>query len=421
MKKWLKLILPVLMVLPLAFFLIQPGFADPSLDAIATQPRSRMEQIQEQQRKKAENLSPSKPDKAEHWLEKYIGENPTNKYVGGIPGLHLRLGGTPSGGGFGLGPEYLRPDLIHGNLIFRASAISTDHLWHLIDAELRFPNIARRFVDLRFYGRRVDANSLDYYGSGPDSQKAGHTNYRREENSFDFSLALKPIGRYLKVGIISGYQWINIGRGQSSDSNSTEKQYSPKAAPGIDIQTNYLHTTPFIEVDSRDRPRDPHAGTYLLVRLSRFRDEKHDRFSFRQIDESIEHYISFFNKKRIIALRARTVLTYPDADHVVPFYMQPTLGGGSTLRGYGRYRFYDNNLFLLNAEYRWEIFTLMDAALFLDSGKVFHRDGDFDFDKLQHDAGFGFRFKTRDAVVFRLDTAFSHEGAKLWLLFDYVF
>ncbi len=421
MKKRLELILPVLMFLPLAFFFIPPGFADPSLDAIAIQPQSRMEQIEEQQREKAGNLSPSQPGKAERLLEKYIGENPTNKYVGGIPGLHLRLGGMPSGSGFGMGPEYLRPDLLKGNVSFRASAIITNRLWHLIDTELRFPNIARRFLDLSFNGRRLDASSVDYYGSGPYSQKAGHTNYRREESSFDFSLAFRPIGRYLKVGIIAGYQWINIGSGQSSDSNSTEKQHSPITAPGIDLQTNYLRTTPFIEVDSRDRPRDPHAGTYLLVKISRFRDEKRDRFSFRQIDESIEHYISFFNKKRIIALRARTVLSYPDTDHVVPFYMQPTLGGGSTLRGYRRYRFCDNDLFLLNAEYRWEIFTLMDAALFLDSGKVFHRDGDFDLDKLQHDAGFGFRFKTRDAVVFRLDTAFSHEGASLWLVFDYVF
>jgi outer membrane protein assembly factor BamA len=115
------------------------------------------------------------------------------------------------------------------------------------------------------------------------------------------------------------------------------------------------------------------------------------------------------------------VLGYPETGNEIPFYMQPTLGGSSDLRGYRRYRFYDNNLFLLSAEYRWEVFTLMDAAVFMDAGKVFHRDGDFNLENLESDAGFGFRFKTRKAVVFRVDTAFSHEGFGLWITFDHVF
>ena len=115
------------------------------------------------------------------------------------------------------------------------------------------------------------------------------------------------------------------------------------------------------------------------------------------------------------------MLSYPFSGNRLPFYMQPTLGGTSDLRGYQRYRFYDNNSFVMNAEYRWEIFTLLDAAVFADAGKVFHRDGDFGLEHLESDAGFGFRFKTRHNVAFRIDTAFSHEGYGLWLTFDHIF
>ena len=393
----------------------------PAQDGTASQAGTRIEWIEEQQKEKARNLLPAQPPKAEQWLDKYVGGDPMNKYLGGIPGLHLRFGGAPSGGGLSIGPEYLRPDLAKGQVSFRASAVGTKKLWYLIETELRFPHLARQYLNVVVRGHRLDANSMDYYGPGPGSLKAGHTNYRREENAVGVSLVLKPTRRYLSVGLAAAYMWLNVGPGQLSRLYSSEKLYLPSLAPGIDRQTNYLRLGPFLEVDSRDKPKDPHGGTHLLVRFSQYSDRKHGEYSFRQIDSSIEQYLPFFNKKRVIALRARSVLSYPGAGSAVPFYMQPTLGGPSDLRGYRRNRFYDNNSLLINAEYRWEIFTPVDAAVFGDAGKVFHGDGDFNLKKLESDVGFGLRFKSRRAVVFRIDTAFSHEGRGLWFTFDHAF
>ncbi len=390
-------------------------------DLESTEPKSRIEWIADQQRQKARNLTPAKPQKVEQTLHKYVGDNPLNKYMGGVPGLHLRFGGTLSGSGFALGPEYFRPDLADGQIFFRVSAVGSSELWYRIETELGFPHLARRHLHLRFQGYRMDANSVDYYGLGSGSQKVGRTTYRREENAFEVSLALKPIRRYLQIGFSAGYVWLNVGPGKSSDYSSSEKKYSPSVAPGIDRQTNYLFFGPFLELDSRDLPRDPHAGTHFLVRFNRYSDQKYNQYSFQRIEASVEQYLSFFNRKRVIALRVRSALSYPDEGNEIPFYMMPTLGGTSDLRGYRRYRFYDRNLLLVNAEYRWEVFTLMDTAVFVDAGKVFHRDGDFNLKNLESDAGFGFRFKARQAVVFRIDTAFSHEGIGLWLTFNHVF
>ena len=338
-----------------------------------------------------------------------------------MSGLRLNLGGLPSGGGFAIGPEYYRTGLLKGQMHFRTSATGSLKLWYEIETELRFPHLADNHLDLDISGRRLDANSVAYYGPGPDSDKAQRTNYRREENALNASLAFKPTRRYLSLGVIAGYLWLNTGPGQSSLYASSEEQFSPMETPGIDHQTDYLRTGLFLDVDSRDQPSDPHAGTHFRVELNRFSDRNFDQYSFRQIDSTIEQYFPFFNEKRVIALRARAVLSYPFSGNRLPFYMQPTLGGTSDLRGYQRYRFYDNNSFVMNAEYRWEIFTLMDAAVFADAGKVFHRDGDFGSEHLESDAGFGFRFKTRHNVALRIDTAFSHEGYGLWLTFDPIF
>lgn len=416
-----KLPWPIFLFLLAAFHAGQVLHGAIASDAKAFQAETRMDLIREQQRVKSRNLQPSKPGKTERILVRFVGKNPMNKYAGGIPGMHLRIGGLPGGAGFGLGPEYARPDLAGGQVFFRAAAVASVKQWYRIDAELQLSSLAQRYLDLGFQGRRLDLNSIDYYGPGPDSQKSGRTNYRREESAFDISLAFKPTQRYLSIGFIAGYQWLNVGPGQSPDRSSSEKLHLSSAAPGIDKQTNYLRVSSSMQADSRDKPGDPHRGAHLLLKFSRYSDRKHGRFSFRQIDGLAEQYIPFYNSKRVIVLRARSVLTYPDGDQTVPFYMQPTLGGDSDLRGYQRYRFRDNNTFVINSEYFWEVFTLMDAAVFADVGKVFQRDGDFDLDNLQSNAGFGFRFKSRRAVVLRIDTAFSHEGFGLWLAFNHAF
>ena len=398
-----------------------PAFPNTASDTPPSPPATRSAWMAEQQAEKARNLKPARPHKVEEALEKHVGEDPLNKYMGGIPGLHLRLGGLPSGGGFGLGPEYYRTDLAGGQMHFRVFGTGSAKRWYLLETELRFPHVGGRYLDLGIRGHRIDANSIDYYGPGPNSLKAGHTNYRREEDTLEAALTFKPVRRYLDVGFSAGYLWLNTGPGQSPKYSSSETQYSPGMTPGIDKQTDYVRTGIFLNVDARDRPKDPHGGTHFRVEFNRFGDRKQDRYSFKQIQGSIEQYVSFFNKKRVIALRARSVHSYPFRGHEVPFYMQPTLGGTSDLRGYRRYRFCDDNSLVMNAEYRWEIFSALDAAVFADAGKVFHRDGDFNLDHLESDAGFGFRFKSRDAVVFRIDTAFGHEGFGLWFTFDHIF
>jgi len=101
--------------------------------------------------------------------------------------------------------------------------------------------------------------------------------------------------------------------------------------------------------------------------------------------------------------------------------MQPSLGGAEDLRGYRPYRFRGDNLLAMNAEYRWEIFSGLDMAVFADAGKVYQRKSDFLLDDLESDAGFGFRFNARDKTFLRLDVGFSHEGFQVWVKFNNVF
>jgi outer membrane translocation and assembly module TamA len=55
----------------------------------------------------------------------------------------------------------------------------------------------------------------------------------------------------------------------------------------------------------------------------------------------------------------------------------------------------------------------LDTAVFYDGGKVAARRADLDFDGLRNDYGFGVRFHSPFATVFRVDVARSREGTRL--------
>ena len=115
-------------------------------------------------------------------------------------------------------------------------------------------------------------------------------------------------------------------------------------------------------------------------------------------------------------------MTDPDAGAEVPFYFQPTLGGPDDLRGFRHFRFRDRNILLFQAEYRWEIFTAVDGALFYDIGKVAPRREDFHLSDFERDFGIGFRFGTMNGVFLRIEGAFgSSAGAHFIMRFGHVF
>ena len=82
---------------------------------------------------------------------------------------------------------------------------------------------------------------------------------------------------------------------------------------------------------------------------------------------------------------------------------------------------YADNLLVMNAEYRYEIFAGLDMAVFADAGKVFMTKSKLNFSDLEGSWGVGMRFNARNAVFLRLDAGFSHEGFQVWVKFNNVF
>ena len=140
------------------------------------------------------------------------------------------------------------------------------------------------------------------------------------------------------------------------------------------------------------------------------------------LEADVQQYISLYKNRRVLALRAFASVSDATDEREVPFYYQNTLGGPDDLSGFRQFRFRDRNMLLLQAEYRWEIFTAVDGAIFYDAGKVASRFEDLNFADLESDYGIGFRFGTSNGVFLRVEGAFgSSGGAHFILRFGHVF
>jgi outer membrane protein assembly factor BamA len=379
--------------------------------------QTRTDQILAERRKKQPNLKPEEPSRLEKKLNWFKDSRVEERLSDGFHGWRFKVGGLAPGGGFAVGPEFSRHGLWGGRFNVRAGAQASAKGYHKEDFHFGVPRLFNDRISLDVYAVHHNYSSLNYYGSGQDTSRAGRSAYRMEDTAVDTTLTVRVLPK-LNVGGSAGYVWNNIGPGNDSRFVSTEQIYSD---PGIDRQANFARVGAFVQYDYRDFAEGPRSGGNYIAQFHNFTDRTLGLEGFQRLDLEAQQYIPLFNKRRVIALRGKSVMTFTDDGKSVPFYMQPMLGGSDDLRGYRPFRFRGNNLLVMNAEYRWEVFSGLDMAVFGDAGKVFQHKSQFDLKGLETSAGFGFRFNARNVTFMRFDVGFSHEGYQISVKFNDLF
>ena len=188
-----------------------------------------------------------------------------------------------------------------------------------------------------------------------------------------------------------------------------EEVYTPATLPGLNAGPTYLHTRGTAAIDWRQSSGYARRGGYDGVTFHGYADSV-DTYSFRQVDYEAVQHVPIFRETWVLSFRGRVETTYTNDDEVVPFFMLPSLGAGSNLRGFTSWRFRDRNSLLLQAEWRLLVNRFLDTALFVDAGKVTDRRSALDLSGLKSDYGIGFRFHAPAATPLRIDLANSNEG-----------
>lgn len=377
------------------------------------QTQTRADVIQSERKAKEANLTPWAEPKAQRVIGNVQDSLPYRMITGEAHGLAVSFGNMVPGSGFAIGPTYTKA-MQDGKLILRVDARAAVNRSYGGRVEVSVPRLFTEHAFLTFSTQHRNLSEMPYYGPGPDSDKSGRSNYRLEESNVELRPGIR-VFKGLSAGLIGSYLAINTGPGHSSLFISAEKQFDPAAAPGIDRQTNFWRGGGFVEYDWRDRTVYPSSGGRYSAQYVRYLDRNLGAYSVLRLDLDASQYIPMFNRTRVIALHGSSSLTTAGDGQRVPFYVQPTLGGSNTLRGYRFNRFYGDNSVMLNGEYRWFCSPTVDMAVFADAGKVFQRWEQWNFHNLESNVGFSVRFKGRAGTpAFTVDTGFSHEGFQIW-------
>jgi hypothetical protein len=376
---------------------------------------SRSAELRERRQAKARQLEPEQQNRAARFLFKLEDDLLLERVLNPPRGVYLRVGGIGEGAGFGAGPGYRYST---GQYDFRVSGAGSLKGYAIAEASLALPGAIKDGPYVELYARRRDFPQEDFFGIGPDTAPESRTNFALRDTFLRVSGGLRTGG--MVAGVRAGYLDPRIGSGTDRRMPSTDEFFAPIDVPGLAEQPAFVVLEPFVEFATTDPPLNPTTGSRIRLSFSRHSDRDLERFSFRRWDLDARQYIPLFHRARTIVVRVRVSSSTPDTAHQVPFYLQPTLGGAYSLRGFRTFRFRDRSLALVQAEYRWRINEFVSGALFYDTGAVAPRLSDLG--RLERDYGFGLRAGGRNGVAFRADIAFgSGEGTRFLVRFDNVF
>ncbi|HTF62858.1 MAG TPA: BamA/TamA family outer membrane protein [Edaphobacter sp.] len=380
---------------------------------------SRSSSIVDAESAKAKSLLPVAPPHGEQTFDRY--EERIVDPLTDPNGLTFKLGGLPTGGGFSLGPRYVRRDWLKEHLTSDTYVVGSTKKWYRGASALNFVGLMNNHLEFNANGAYENAASMPYYGEGPDSSKSNRSDFRREFTTAHFGGQVHFLDKRLSAGYAAGGLLVNVGPGDLGGWPSTDQIFNEANTPGLEKQSNFITGTASMVANLSTQGFSNPKGLVVEADDTQFWDQSGNNASFHRLQTQATYYVPFMNGMRTLAFRARNETTFHDPTQQVPFYLQPTLGGPDDLRGYERYRFYGNGASVLSGEYRWSVAESLELAVFGDGGNVYDRPGLIGLRDLRGDGGFGVRFKNKQQTIMRFDVGVSPEGVKVWFVFNSVF
>lgn len=385
--------------------------------AAPPEPQTRAEQLQREREAKSTELKPHEPNALERTMDLIEGK--------AIPflmrdGVYGKFGSISTSSGFAYGAGYRDRSLIRGLGAADVWAGRSIKGYWVVNGSMDFPLGPRERVLATGYARRYAYTQEEFTGIGPDSTRDQRVLYAMNGWFAGGGLKVKPI-RGVTFG--AGAEWDDpeIGPGEGGRFPSIERFFDDVVAPGFGGAPEFTRPWAYVEYDYR-QPLNARRGGYYRLDVSKVNDHVGGGFSFSRVDLDLRQFFSFLAERRIIALRLLASTTDTEPNARVPFYLLPTLGGNDTLRGFRALRFRDRNRLLMQAEYRFEIWSGFDGALFYDTGKVAPTFEGLNLKNLEKNYGIGFRFGTDAGIVARVDAAFgSRDGKHLHIVFGGIF
>jgi Omp85 superfamily domain len=311
-------------------------------------------------------------------------------------GIYVDYGNMIPGAGWAsIGPGYKHwygKDSVFVNAV---AAISVNN-YRLGAAKIELPRFLKSRLALGAQVRWQDFGRVDYFGSGPNTTTDMVSVYSVESTQLTAYATLRP------------FRWMDIG-GQIGWTNPDVAHV--EGPVGATEKRTFVPTELSLTIDTRDFPGHPTSGVILRGVGARYDDRTDGLNTFTRYEGEAASFLPIGGGRVVLALHGWLVRSDTRDGHTVPFYLQPSMGGLTTLRSFDDYRFRDDNMLVANAEVRLALMTHLDLAVFADAGSVAARPGDLDLSKRSY--GGGFRLHTRRETFAMVDAATGDEGWKV--------
>ena len=371
--------------------------------SLEAQDDTRTGEIAAAQAAKAQQLRPYVPNRFEQ-----VGDRLRERVFEVPGGPHLWLDSVYSGGGFTLGGGYRQ--FVSDRTAWDARGMVSLKGYTRFEADLAARGLSQGRLDMRALAGWRDATQVSFYGVGADTSADARTNFRLQQVYVGADTRARgPAATVFDLGAY--YEDFTLKEGTGS-TPSIGEVHTPATAPGLGDNPSFMHLTGRGAFDWR--PAEGYArrgGAYGATYEAYLDPDDIYTFDTLQVD-AVQHF-PILRETWVLSFRgaARTVLR---DDDVVPYFLLPSLGSGSTLRAYPSWRFRDRHSLLFSGEWRWIPSRMfLDLALFADAGKVTSRREDLNFSDLTTDIGVGIRFHSPQQTPLRIDVAKGREGLNI--------
>lgn len=249
-----------------------------------------------------------------------------------------------------------------------------------------------------------------YYGIGNSTKESERIMYSYDLFRFQ-SKCLHRIVNHFYGGLFFNYQKVYNQDIELMSNQQCGDIYGGKGFTSKGIGPVFI-------VDCRDNPLNPAKGFYIETSYLNFKNLLMNKHMFSSFTLDLRKYHTLWQR---LVSNSNLYLSFNKG--MVPYRLMPEIGGPRFLRGYYRGRFRDNNMFILQQEFRMPIYKMFGLAIFGGIGNVASQTKELLTNGIHYNYGMGIRIRVnkKENTNLRIDYGITKDSHGLYIVFAEAF
>ena len=337
-------------------------------------------------------------------------------------GIGLLYGGLGQGSGMGFGITQEIPP--------RPGAQARDYIGNERTVGLRFTARISPLTGYQEFSASYETASLfgsslivhtdyqwrpfeNFYGFGQDSRVEDQSSFALRQWSAGVLWQFEA-SRHIRFGAEYRGALLNALGSEGGALRSIEEVFGPDL-PGFDEQADIQSVGVFLVADFL-------RGDYGLGAHGDFSGSWQQSFGggdvrYARYETRLEGRLPIVKNSALVGQAAAELSREAAGSGPLPFYLNPRIGGSTSLRGFALDRFYGRNMLFVSVEYRYALHPNLEFQILHDAGQIFDHTRELAWFNWHRMTGVGFRYRTETGTVIRMEVARSVEGVAFQISF----